>query len=79
MDCYIVRVYRHITRNDGEAGEIAGLVERVGNDDNGKPFSTYNGLVDALRSAYQADDTAQAEKETGLEHVLPDRKSMLGR
>jgi hypothetical protein len=49
MDCYIVRVYRHITQGDGEADEIAGLVERVGKRDSGRPFSSYQSLVSALR------------------------------
>ncbi len=77
MDCYIVRVYRHVTRNNGEAGEIAGLVERVGNQENGKPFSTYKGLVEVLRSACQADTTEQPE--AAAESALPDRKLMSGR
>jgi hypothetical protein len=52
MDCYIVRVYRHVTRKNGQDDEIAGLVERVGNQDNGKPFSTYKGLLEAIRSSF---------------------------
>lgn len=54
MDCYIVRVYRHIMHKDGQGDEIAGLVERVGKQDSGKPFSTYSGLIDAMRDGTQA-------------------------
>ncbi|MDH5514971.1 MAG: hypothetical protein OEY45_07405 [Gammaproteobacteria bacterium] len=53
MDCYIVRVYRHVTHKNGQDDEIAGLVERVGNQDNGKPFSTYKGLLDAIRDSFK--------------------------
>ena len=54
MDCYIVRVYRHITRMNGQDDEIAGLVEHVGNQDNGKPFSTYKGLLEAIRDSFES-------------------------
>ncbi|MDH5515443.1 MAG: hypothetical protein OEY45_09810 [Gammaproteobacteria bacterium] len=53
MDCYIVRVYRHVTHKNGQDDEIAGLVERVGNQDNGKPFSTYKGLLEAIRDSFK--------------------------
>jgi hypothetical protein len=49
MDCYIIRVYRHITGDDGESDEIAGLVEPVGKRGTGKPFSSYKSMVNALR------------------------------
>jgi len=52
MDCFIIRVYRHITQENGQPDEIAGLVERVGRKDNGKPFSSYKGLLCALRDEY---------------------------
>ncbi|MGB5475137.1 MAG: hypothetical protein WBQ78_16890 [Gammaproteobacteria bacterium] len=55
MDCFIIRVYRHITPEHGKPDEIAGLVERVGRQDNGKPFSGYRSLVDVLRREYMAD------------------------
>lgn len=63
MDCYIVRVYRHITPADGQPDEIAGLVERVGIQDGGKSFSTYGGLVDALRDGPQMQLTDERETE----------------
>ena len=49
MDCYIIRVYRHITGENGRPEEIAGLVERVGKSGSGKPFSSYQSMVRALR------------------------------
>jgi hypothetical protein len=52
MDCFIIRVYRHITQGNGRPDEIAGLVERVGRQDSGKPFSGYESLVDILRDEY---------------------------
>lgn len=55
MDCYIVRVYRHITNQNGQADEIAGLVEQVGDDTRSKPFSTYKDLVDAIRDSFETD------------------------
>lgn len=55
MDCYIVRVYRHVTRDDGKADEIAGLVERVGQRDSSKPFSSYQSLVSVLRGSGETD------------------------
>jgi hypothetical protein len=69
MDCYIVRVYRHITQADGEADEIAGLVERVGQRDSSRPFSSYQSLVSALRGdseGNQSDltDVADGTSET---------------
>ena len=57
MDCYIVRVYRHIAGTNGQSDEIAGLVESVGAQDNGKPFTTYNGLVEAIRESFKTHDT----------------------
>jgi len=56
MDCYIVRVYRHITHQNGQADEIAGLVELVGDEARSKPFSTYMGLVEAIREDFDTDD-----------------------
>lgn len=64
MDCYIVRVYRHITHKDGQNDEIAGLVERVGKQDSGKPFSTYSGLIDAMRDGTQAASTDNTNDNT---------------
>ena len=55
MDCYIVRVYRHITHQDGQADEIAGLVEQVGEEARSKPFSSYTGLVEAIRESVDMD------------------------
>jgi len=52
MDCFIIRVYRHITHADGEPDEIAGLVERVGRQDNGRPFTSYSSLVNTLRDEF---------------------------
>ena len=65
MDCYIVRVYRHITRKNGQDDEIAGLVERVGNQENGKPFSTYKGLLEAIRDSIEPDDDPGMENSSG--------------
>ena len=53
MDCYIVRVYRHIAGRNGQPDEIAGLVESVGRQDNGKPFTSYSGLVEAIRASFR--------------------------
>jgi hypothetical protein len=50
MDCYIVRIYRRITSGDKQGGEIAGLVERVGDAGDGVAFSSYQGLVNMLRN-----------------------------
>lgn len=55
MDCFIIRVYRHIILDNGQPDEIAGLVERVGVQDNGKPFSSYKGLINTLREVYGTD------------------------
>ena len=79
MDCYIVRVYRHITRKDGQDDEIAGLVERVGNQDNGKPFSTYKGLLEAIRDSFEptSDDARGMESPPG--DALRTVKSVRGR
>ena len=77
MDCYIVRVYRHITRKNGQDDEIAGLVERVGNQDNGKPFSTYKGLLEVIRDSFESspDDTPVLDDRPGdkLRMVKPVR------
>ena len=66
MDCYIVRVYRHITHKDGKADEIAGLVERVGKQDSGKPFSTYKGLVNAMQEESREAPRDDVRRETGV-------------
>ena len=58
MDCFIIRVYRHSVQEDGQPGEIAGLVERVGRQDNGKPFSSYKSLISALRDEYAGGNAA---------------------
>lgn len=79
MDCYIVRVYRHIKRNSGQADEIAGLVERVGTQDSGKPFSTYTGLVDAIRAEFQAQPTEEQEQESVLADGAQKIRSIRGR
>jgi len=63
MDCYIVRVYRHITGDDGESDEIAGLVERVGQRDNSRPFSSYQSLVSALRDDHSSHDACPPDTE----------------
>jgi hypothetical protein len=65
MDCYIVRVYRHITQDDGEADEIAGLVERVGRRDSSRPFSSYQSLVSALREGGEDDVSDLADADDG--------------
>jgi hypothetical protein len=67
MDCYIVRVYRHITRGEGEADEIAGLVERVGQRDSSRPFSSYQSLVSAMREDDAAVVSGSADIEEGNE------------
>ena len=65
MDCYIIRIYRHSMQKHRQTDEIAGLVERVGNPDSGKPFSTYNGLVDAIRDGLKTDSSEQAALDVG--------------
>lgn len=65
MDCYIIRVYRHITGENRQSDEIAGLVERVGKSGNGKPFSSYKSLVRALRDELSNDtDTGNGGSAT---------------
>jgi hypothetical protein len=66
MDCFIIRVYRHIAQEDGQPDEIAGLVERVGRQDNGRPFSSYKSLIRTLREEY-AGVTAEAIPATAPE------------
>ena len=61
MDCFIIRVYRHSSDESGQSGEIAGLVERVGRKGNGRPFSSYQSLVGALRDEYLS--TPAADKD----------------
>jgi len=63
MDCFIIRVYRHITRENGQPDEIAGLVERVGRQDNGKPFSSYKTLMNALRDEYAAEGVNASQQD----------------
>jgi hypothetical protein len=58
MDCYIIRVYRHIAGENGEAEEIAGLVERVGKTGNGRPFTNYKSLVNVLRDEVSGEADA---------------------
>lgn len=65
MDCFIIRVYRHIAQENGQPDEIAGLVERVGRLGNGRPFSSYSSLVNALREAYSAEAANASDTETG--------------
>jgi hypothetical protein len=55
MDCYIVRIYRRITGKNGNDDEIAGLVERVGANADGKPFSSYQGLITMLQEDPEGD------------------------
>ena len=71
MDCYIVRVYRHFTRKDGTEEEIAGLVERVGKQDSGKPFTSYRGLINAMRDEHQSDAAEDCEKDDRTEAFTP--------
>ncbi len=73
MDCYIVRVYRHVTRKNGQDDEIAGLVERVGNQDNGKPFSTYKGLLEAIRDSFEPE----SDDASGMKNPPGDGLSMI--
>ena len=61
MDCYIVRIYRHITHKNGQADEIAGLVEQVGDEARSKPFSTYKDLVETIRESFQTDDAVGSQ------------------
>lgn len=65
MDCFIVRVYRHITKGNGEADEIAGLVERVGQRDSSRSFSSYQSLVSALRGDGAGDVSDLADVDDG--------------
>ena len=44
MDCYIIRIYRKT-----ECGEIAGMLERVGDNNKGRPFNGYMSLVETMR------------------------------
>jgi hypothetical protein len=48
-----------------QSDEIAGLVERVGNPDSGKPFSTYEGLVDVIRDGLKTGPSEQAALDDG--------------
>ena len=65
MDCYIIRIYRHVSGENGESDEIAGLVERVGKAGNGKPFSSYKSLLRALRDEVSgATDSGTASSVT---------------
>ena len=64
MDCYIVRIYRHITGNNGQGDEIAGLVEEVGNQSGGKPFTTYDGLINAILSSADSAEAENIEKDS---------------
>ncbi|NNJ93730.1 MAG: hypothetical protein HKP57_03190 [Halobacteria archaeon] len=77
MDCYIVRIYRHIAGRNGQSDEIAGLVENVGERDSGKPFSTYSGLVEAIRDSYKIhatnDDMPEKSAASDLRMVRPVR------
>jgi len=57
MDCFIIRIYRRIAQENGQPDEIAGLVERVGRKDDGRPFSSYMSLINALRDEYSSADT----------------------
>lgn len=80
MDCYIVRVYRHFSRTDGEEGEIAGLLERVGEENSGKPFTSYKGLVSAMKdefsvSAGSSHDVEKAGVDTCEVHTLRRRST----
>ena len=79
MDCYIVRVYRHVTRKNGQDDEIAGLVERVGNQDNGKPFSTYKGLLEAIRDSIEPEPADDSGLENSPGDGLSIIKSVRGR
>lgn len=54
MDCFIIRVYRHSEQAQGQPGEIAGLVERVGHQKSSKPFSSYKGLIKTLREEFES-------------------------
>lgn len=57
MDCFIIRVYRHTEQAQGQPGEIAGLVERVGRQKSGKPFSSYKSLIKTLREEFENEAT----------------------
>ena len=61
MDCFIVRVYRHIAGNNGQPDEIAGLLENVGSREQGRPFTTYNGLVEAIRESFRSRSDGEDE------------------
>lgn len=65
MDCFIIRVYRHTAQENGQPGEIAGLVERVGRMGNGKPFTSYTSLVSALRETYTTEAANLTENDNG--------------
>ena len=47
MDCYIIRIYRKT-----ECGEIAGMLERVGERDKGRPFNGFRNLVETMRKDF---------------------------
>lgn len=66
MDCYIVRVYRRIASRDGQDGEIAGLVERVGDAGDSSPFSSYQGLLNRLR-----EEPIPEEPEVSSDRTTP--------
>ena len=70
MDCYIIRIYRHSMQEHRQADEIAGLVERVGKPDSGKSFSTYNGMVDAIRDGLRAESSGRDDDPQGNIHRI---------
>ena len=67
MDCYIIRVYRHLRSDGDQADEIAGLVEHVGEQEKSRPFTSYHGLVEEIRTslAGTADNRRPAGNATG--------------
>lgn len=69
MDCYIVRIYRHVARNDGQARDIAGLVEEVGADNNKRSFTNFSGLVGLLKDSLHVEDSLN-NAQPGLDKVI---------
>lgn len=71
MDCYIVRVYRRMGSKDGREGEIAGLVEKVGDAGESKAFSSCQSLVSRLR-----EEQLPEAQEQPADAATPSRKAV---
>ncbi len=64
FESHVVRIYR---RNEEKPGEVAGLVESIGNEKK-LPFKNYAGLVSIMRELIYKDeihDTVVPLREAG--------------